>query len=152
MSSGLRFTRRQAIVLLAGSAWTIACGRRPDAQPAAIVPGRDQCDWCHMTIDDPALAAALVTPAGTSRLFGEPGCLLAWLAHHPPTAGAQWVRIREDELWHDPRQLTLAVGLLRTPMGFNISAHGVAPAPVTGVTLTTWAELLAKGAPDARPT
>lgn len=144
-------SRRQAVAALAGTAWLLACGhRRPDT-PVAISYGRDECDWCRMTVDDPALAAEWITSGGPPMIFGEAGCLLAWLAAHPGTGGSAWLRTQDGDGWSKATQVTVVRGLVSTPMAFNLTAHVRAPSRAPGLELFTWSDLLAKGAPDARP-
>lgn len=149
MRQSSQFTRREMLVALAGLAWSTACGRRPDGRPVAIAYGRDECAWCRMTIDDPTLAAQWITTASSPRIFGEPGCLLAWHAAHPETPGSAWVRTRDRDAWLRAEDALFVHDLVRTPMAFNLAAFAAPPAPA-GAT-QTWSELLQKGAPDARP-
>lgn len=148
MSQPLLLTRRQLVVSVAGMALTMACGRKTSDEPVAIAYGRDECAFCRMPVDDPHLAAEWVVPGQPARIFGEPGCLLSWIAAHKGEAGSPWVRTREGDSWLRASDATFAHGLLTTPMNFNLTAHQSAPA---GATVFTWAQLLEKGAPDARP-
>lgn len=149
MKPGRLISRRQLVVSLAGSALTLACGPRGD-QPVAVAFGRDQCAWCRMTVDDPRLAAEWIASGESPQVFGEPGCLVAWLAAHPGTPGAAWLRVHDDERWHQGNEVVFARGAVRTPMAFNLTAHMKLPtAASSGM---TWDQLLQKGSLDARPT
>jgi copper chaperone NosL len=149
MSRALLLTRRQAIITLSALAWTMACGRRPDDQPAPVTYGRDECAWCRMTVDDPRLVAQWTSPGTTAQIFGEPGCLLAWLSAHPGAAGTAWVRTHDRDQWLRAGEAVFVPDLVRTPMSFHLAAFTAVPAGA-GTTLT-WAGLREKGAPDARP-
>lgn len=151
MSTGLILTRRQVIIALAGATWTMACGPRRTDAPVAISYGRDECAWCRMTVDDPTLAAEWVLPDGPPLIFGEAGCLLAWIAAHRDTVGRPWVRNRDADEWLPAAEASYARGIVTTPMAFNLTAHRRAPSPAPAVTVVTWPELLEKGTPDARP-
>jgi hypothetical protein len=148
MSASLLLTRRELLVTLAGAAASLACGHRVNDEPVAIAYGREECAWCRMTVDDPRLAAEWLAPGEAARIFGEPGCLLSWLAAHSGATGSAWVRVREGDRWVKANEATFVHGLASTPMNFNLTAHVTAPA---GTTALTWAQLLEKGAPDARP-
>ena len=147
------WSRREA--LLALSAGTLgfalpglwACGRSADPRPPTIAFDQDECDWCRMTIDDPRLAAALVPASGRALRFGEPGCLLAWLAERREATGAAFVTAQEDGGWLEAGSATFGRGQVRTPMRFDIAAWRGSPG-TAGETLS-WARLLEDGAPRA---
>lgn len=150
MSRTPLLTRRELIASLAGVALTLACGHRTSDEPVAIGYGRDECAFCRMPVDDPRLAAEWVVPGQAAQVFGEPGCLLSWLAAHQGETGSAWVRSQEGDTWLRASDATFARGILTTPMNFNLTAHQLPPASTEGVTLFRWTELLEKGAPDAR--
>ena len=52
-----------------------ACQRQA---PVQIHYGSDACDYCRMTIVDPAFAAQLITRTGKAYRFDDPGCLRAF--------------------------------------------------------------------------
>ena len=145
-------TRREAVAALAAGALLLACGRAPrEARPVPIAMGRDECAWCRMTIDDARLAAEYVPRDGAASLFGEVGCLLSWRAANPAAAGVAFVAAAESGAWLDARRAAYVVGVTRTPMLFNITAHGAAPAGVPAGGVMTWEFLLEQGAPRATP-
>lgn len=151
MSQSLLLTRRQLVVSLASAALTLACGRKSSDEPVAISYGRDECAFCRMPVDDPHLAAEWVVAGESALIFGEPGCLLSWLAAHKGEPGSAWVRVREDDTWLRAADAAFAHGILTTPMSFNLTAHQSAPVVSDGISILSWAQLLEKGAPDARP-
>ncbi len=145
-------SRREAIAILAGGAVVLACGRAPGRTgPAPIAIGRDQCAWCRMTIDDPRQAAQFVPERGSAALFGEVGCLLAWRSANPDAAGTAFVSVAGTAAWLEASRAAYAVGVTRTPMSFNITAHRQQPAGVPAGSVVRWETLLQQGAPIARP-
>jgi hypothetical protein len=152
--SGAGWSRRETLRTLSASALAIAlpgllgCGGKGSPTPPAIAIDEDVCDWCHMTIDDPRLVAAFVPASGRALRFGEPGCLLSWLAERESPEGSPFVAAREDGLWLPAAHATFAQGAVRTPMGFDLAAWRGAPA--AGADRLTWAWLLEQGAPRAR--
>jgi hypothetical protein len=100
-----------------------------------------------MTIDDPRLAAAFVPRSGRALRFGEPGCLLAWLAQRRAVEGAAFVAAQEDGGWLTAGSARFGRGVVRTPMQFDIAAWRGSPDPA-GESLT-WTTLLEEGAPRA---
>ena len=152
MTAGL-WTRRQAVLTLSASALgsmlpgLVGCVGSKEAVPPAIAFDRDECDWCRMTIDDPRLVAALVPASGRALRFGEPGCLLSWLAQHRGTEGTPFVVAREDGAWLRAPAAKYARGVVRTPMGFGLAAWRGEPGP--GAEPVSWARLLEEGAPRA---
>lgn len=151
MSTSLRVTRREAVIALAGTALTLACGRGRSNQPIAIAYGRDECAWCRMPVDDPTLAAEWIDPDASPLLFGEPGCLLSWLAAHRGARGTAWVRIRDGDQWLQADAAVFVHAIGATPMAFNLAAYRSAPPAAGDGPPLRWVQLLEKGAPDARP-
>ena len=144
---------RSLVTLAAGatlSGWLAGCGRVDgDPIPPEIALDRDACDWCRMTIDDVRLAAAFLPASGRALRFGEPGCLLAWLAEHPGVEGAAFVTAREDAGWIAAESARFARGVVRTPMRFDLAAWRGRPEVAT-VEIVTWTRLRSEGAPHAR--
>jgi hypothetical protein len=123
-------------------------GRPAQPRPPAIAVDEDVCDWCRMTIDDARLAAAYVPPSGRVLRFGEPGCLLAWLADNPAATGTAFLTAVDDGGWIDARSATLARGVVRTPMRFDLAAWRTLPSDAGEP--TTWDQLRRDGRPHAR--
>ena len=147
------WSRREAVVAMSAGTLGLAlpglwaCGERADAKPPTIAFDQDQCDWCRMTIDDPRLAAAFVPASGRALRFGEPGCLLAWIADRRKVQGTAFVTAREDGTWLNAASARFDRGLVRTPMRFDIAASLGSPEPADRP--LTWAMLLEEGAPRA---
>jgi copper chaperone NosL len=140
-------TRRDVVRLLGLGTLALACRSVPDPPaPEEIALGRDECAWCRMLIDDARLPAEFARAGGRVEKFGEPGCLLAWLAENRDTPGVPFVTV-EDGGWVPAGDARFLVGHTRTPMSFDITAHRTLPA---GATAVPWAELLREGAPRVR--
>lgn len=141
-------TRREAVAVLAGAVWAVACrsGTAP-VTPAPVVFGRDECSYCRMIIDRDGLTAELVRGDGTAELFGEPGCLLAWLSEHPGERGTPFVTDERSGEWIGASEARYTRGVRRTPMRFDVVAHA---APDAGAGSLTWDALRAEGKPNAR--
>jgi hypothetical protein len=99
-----------------------------------------------MLIDDARLPAEFARAGGRVEKFGEPGCLLAWLAENREASGVAFVTV-EDGGWVAADDARFLVGRMRTPMSFDITAHRDPPA---GATAVPWADLLREGAPRVR--
>ena len=143
-------TRRDALALLCGSALALACGRRAGpVEPAAIEYGRDECEFCRMTIDDAALAAQHVAAGNTVDRFGEVGCLLAWLAGDAAgeRGGTSFVAV--GGAWQRADSARYARGRTRTPMRFDITA---VPRTDSDPAALAWAALLEEGTPRVHAT
>lgn len=141
-------TRREAVRILGLTALALACRNGPSLPlPEDVVLGRDECVWCRMLIDDARLPAEFARAGGRVEKFGEPGCLVSWLAANRDVAGAAYVTV-EDGAWMPAADAWFVTGATRTPMAFDITAHRTAPA---GADAIAWTALLAEGAPDVRP-
>jgi hypothetical protein len=146
-------TRREALLTFSASVLALAlpglagCGGREAPEPPEVAIDQDVCDWCRMAIDDRRLAAAFVPASGRPLRFGEPGCLLAWLAEHRGTNGAPFVAAWEDGGWLPATTAAFGRGV-RTPMRFDIAAWRGEPGP--DLERLTWSRLLEEGAPRAR--
>jgi hypothetical protein len=147
------WSRREAVLALSTGTLGLAlpglwaCGRSTEAKPPSIAFDQDECDWCRMTIDDPRLAATFVPTSGRALRFGEPGCLLAWLAQRRAVEGAAFVAAQEDGGWLAAGSARFGRGVVRTPMRFDIAAWRGSP-EAAGEWLT-WARLVEEGAPRA---
>ena len=142
-------SRRDAVLALGAIVLMAACGREGAAPaPGPVAVGQDECDYCRMVVDDAKLVAQLVPERGRPLIFGEVGCLLAWLDRTPASAGTPFVTASDTGAWLPAAQAHYSIGLSRTPMRFDILAHA-APAPGSA-TATTWGALRAEGAPHAR--
>ena len=145
---GASISRRKAVGLIAAGVVLAACRRAPELPaPEAVTRGHDECAWCRMPIDDVRHAAEFARLDGTVEKFGEPGCLLAWLAAQPGARGVSFVTVETGD-WVPAADARFLVGAARTPMAFDITAHRSVAA--TAGPAAAWTELLAKGAPRVR--
>ncbi|HEX6745884.1 MAG TPA: nitrous oxide reductase accessory protein NosL [Longimicrobium sp.] len=121
-------------------------------RPREIAYGVDACEQCHMSVDDPGLAAEWLEPGGAAHKFDQPGCLVAWLAKHP-VDGTGFVRDYGGG-WVRADSATYVIGGRRTDMGFSVtafrarSAADARAAEIHGRTLD-WTTLKKEGVPDA---
>lgn len=135
---------RMVVVMLA----LMACSSRetPEGPDITITYGTDVCAFCRMTIDDESLAAAFDEERGQVHLFGEPGCMAAWLKEHAEARGVAWVRDASADRWVRGDQAFFARGQ-RTPMWYGLAAYRdrdaalVATRPA-GAEPLTWAAIL----------
>jgi hypothetical protein len=145
-------SRREALVILGAAAAVLACGRAPrELQPGLIAVGRDQCAFCRMVIDDAGLAVQVVEPDGRVTPFGEVGCLLAWSAQRADLAGTAFVMATDTRRWLSAPTARYALGAVRTPMLYNLSAYERVPDGIAPDAIFDWDSLRRKGAPDAQP-
>lgn len=131
---------------LAVPSWLAGCRTGGPPTPPEIAYDRDTCDWCHMTIDAPKLAAAFVPASGRAQRFGEPGCLLSWLAPQSAPAGVAFVAVQEDGSWLKAEHASFVRGPVRTPMRFDLVAWRNPP---DGVSTVDWPALRREGKPNA---
>jgi copper chaperone NosL len=123
-------------------------------RPREVAYGVDACEQCHMSVDDPALAAEWLEPGGTAHKFDQPGCLVAWLAAHPSASGIGFVRDYAGGGWVRADSAVYVLGGRKTDMGYGVtafparSAAEARAASVNGRTLD-WATLRKEGVPDA---
>ncbi|HEX6643245.1 MAG TPA: hypothetical protein VF037_01125 [Gemmatimonadales bacterium] len=145
-------TRRELLAAAGAMALLAACGDPAAGGPgaAAITPGVDECAGCRMLIDEERLAAQFRPARGAAIKFGEVGCLVAWLAADPARAGAPMVRALDTAEWIAAERASYVVGAVRTPMGFDITAHARSGPEGAGTLIGGWDALLRRGAPDAR--
>ncbi len=143
-----------AALALAALALLTACGA--EKREIEIAYGTDVCEYCRMTIDDPALAAAFEDEQGHVHLFDEPGCMASWLRDRRDGVGRAMVRDAEGRGWLEAQQAYFARGQ-RTPMAFGFVAyadHGaalVASRPA-GAPLASWTSILTEELKANAPT
>jgi copper chaperone NosL len=148
-------TRRNLrVAVLSLFALIAACQR---VAPVQIHYGSDACDYCRMTIVDPAFAGQLITPTGKAYRFDDPGCLRAFA-----TSG----RIPDNEIqsaWvndHDNPGSVLNVHAaffvaseqIKAPMNGGLAAFPSRPSADTaqkawGGRIEMWDEVVARGRP-----
>ncbi len=101
-----------------------ACGSAAADEPPEISYGRDECDECHMIIDDPRSAAAYRLPDGTAVKFDDIGGLLIHGHEAGELADAKvWVHDYETEEWIEGVSAWYVHSSeVSTPMAFGIAA------------------------------
>lgn len=106
----------------------LACGSGDG--PPEIHYDTDPCDLCGMVISDPASAAALVTDAGATFTFDDPGCLISYRATHPDPNSRAW--FSDGARWYPQAEVAFLVGA-ETPMGSGL--HAVPAGTAGAITL-----------------
>lgn len=128
--------------------------------PRDIRYGEELCDYCHMTISDPAFAAQLVTRTGKVHVFDDIGDLAAFVAE---------VRVPADQVYaiwanvflHPGERVLVgdAVFLrsdrLRSPMSSGLAAFRSGEAADSllaeiGGAILMWSDVV-RQVPDSRP-
>ena len=145
-------SRREMIAAKGALALLVACRgtETRTSGPLPIAVGIDECAWCRMLIDEERLAAQVVSPEGRASSFGEVGCLLAWLASTADTNGTPFVKALDTGAWLPAERARYALGQVRTPMQFDLTAHERPPTTGSGIVTESWGDLRRKGAPHAR--
>ena len=135
----------------------VACSTAPGApRPRDLMLGVDACEVCHMTVDDPGLAAQFVEPGGKVHRFDAPACLVTWVRKHPGVQGAAFVSDYERAggwipagdaafVRRDRRAASMGLGLV----ALRSAGAAAVLARETGGRATAWATLLRDGADDA---
>jgi copper chaperone NosL len=110
--------RTRALYLVVAAAVLLAaCGPAPGPEP--IVWDKQACAHCRMLISEPAFAAQLRMPDGSTESFDDPGCLIAQLgARHPQ---AIWFHHVREERWI-PGDAVAFERVPGTPMGYDLGA------------------------------
>jgi copper chaperone NosL len=123
----VKLTRREMLAgLLAFAGATLAgCGgSTPEGpQPPAITYGRDNCDECGMSINDPAYAAGTLTAAGP-RLFDDIGDMFIYHRKHTDEVPQAWfVHDYNTKAWVRGEQATYVQSQsIHSPMGHGLAA------------------------------
>jgi copper chaperone NosL len=95
-----------------------------DAQPKAIVYGRDECAECRMILADRHYGAELITPKGKILMFDDVNCLLTARARPGPAAESRVVLVdfnRPNVFLPAAEAWFLQHDRLRTPMASGLA-------------------------------
>lgn len=95
--------------------------------PEPIVAGKDQCDFCKMTVSDSRFGAELITKKGKIYKFDDAHCLLSFLQQssvdHKQVKQIYFTNFSGNHsLIPSANSLLLKSADLRSPMGGNIAA------------------------------
>ncbi|HEU5183884.1 MAG TPA: hypothetical protein VFU01_04910 [Gemmatimonadaceae bacterium] len=147
----MRATIAAALALVA---LLTACGG--GEREIEIAYGTDVCEYCRMTIDDPALAAAFEGTERDVHLFDEPGCMASWLRDRRDNTGKAMVRDAGGRGWLEAQQAYFARGQ-RTPMAFGFVAYAdrdaaLAASRPAGAPLASWTSILTEELKANAPT
>jgi len=114
----------RSLLLILVALLTTTCAKTPkDGAPRDVAIGVDVCEYCHMSVDDLERAAQWVEPDGNTRIFDEPGCLVAWLQKHPDARGHAFFADTQGSGWIPAAEATFIRGASRTAMGFDVLAY-----------------------------
>lgn len=96
-------------------------------QPQALIPGRDNCDFCKMTVSDARFGAEIVTKKGKLYKFDDEHCIIRFLREDkitpPEIAGVYFVDFSTPgKLINANNAHFLQCPALKSPMGGNIAA------------------------------
>jgi copper chaperone NosL len=99
-----------------------------DVKPRVLQPGKDNCDYCQMTVSDLRFGAELITRKGKIYVFDDAHCVIAFIKEKQKVVPAdirdiyisdysgdhRLVNVNEMHLYNSEE--------LRSPMGGNIAA------------------------------
>jgi len=95
--------------------------------PEAILTGKDNCQFCKMTVSDSRFGAEVITKKGKVYKFDDAHCILSWLKEN--NADASQVRTcfftdfsNHHSLIKAGQVMFLKSDALKSPMGGNIAA------------------------------
>jgi len=124
-----------------------SCNRGPDP----IQPGRDNCEYCKMTVTDTRFGAEIVTKKGRVYKFDDSHCLLSYLKgknlEHSSIMDIYFTDFCNDHLLtKSGNALLLKSDQLKSPMSGNIAAFSNADSLKSvmneiGGSVITWNEL-----------
>lgn len=123
----MKLTRREMLVsMLAFAGATLAgCGEAtPEGpQPPAITYGRDNCDECGMSINEPAFACGTVT-AGGPRIFDDIGDMFVYHRKQADEAPQAWfVHDYNTKAWTRAESASYVQSQsIHSPMGSGLAA------------------------------
>jgi copper chaperone NosL len=95
--------------------------------PKAIVAGRNNCDYCKMTVTDLRFACEILTQKGKTYIFDDMHCMISYVKENPAEQG----KVKDyylsdyagDHALVKAQECTLfASAELHSPMGGNIAA------------------------------
>jgi len=100
-----------------------------NAGPEAITPGKDQCDFCKMTVSDNRFGAEVVTKKGKVYKFDDAHCLLSFLEKkgfdHSQVKDIYFTDFSDNHSLIKAKNVVLLKSeKLKSPMAGNIAAFG----------------------------
>lgn len=97
----------------------LALSCEPDLEAQPILHfDHETCDGCGMLVSEPAYAAAIVTRAGETFAFDDPGCLFRYVVEHVPSVAHLW--FSDGEHWYNESEVRFS-GNAVTPMGSGLA-------------------------------
>lgn len=116
-------------------------------EPQPINYGKDNCQFCKMTIMEPKFAAEIVTKKGKAFKFDDVSCMVKYMKAEDSTVEThshvvvndydtnKFVNVSESSFIYSAD--------FRSPMGGNVAAFSQNPPTAKGTTLT-WKEVKSK--------
>ncbi len=113
-----------AVVAAGAAGFALLPGDEPRTGIPEIKLGKQECARCGMVIADGRFASAWRDPAGTARVFDDPGCMLLDQIQRSPGDGTQyWASDYRDETLIDATLAAYVVSeAIRSPMAYGIAA------------------------------
>jgi copper chaperone NosL len=97
------------------------------ALPAEIKVNQDECDTCHMGIQDLESAAQIILNDGKPLLFDDIGCLFVYLQEEQPEYEAAFVHDFQTKEWISLDKSTFVQDEgIESPMSYGIAAFETA--------------------------
>ncbi|MEK4949114.1 nitrous oxide reductase accessory protein NosL [Bacillus sp. FSL W8-1127] len=111
-----------AIALLGLFLIISGCGKK--AEPVAINPKTDTCEYCHMGIMDNQYATEAVLANNKTMKFDDLGCMYKWISENKDQKiQAKFVRDFNTKKWLEAEKATYVYAKsLKTPMSYNVVA------------------------------
>ena len=98
-----------------------------EVKPRPLVVGKDNCDYCKMTLSDTRFGAEILTPKGKTYVFDDPHCVIAFIKEKLiDPAEIKEVYLSDYSGNHELVSINIAhlyqSDELHSPMGGNIAA------------------------------
>jgi copper chaperone NosL len=98
-----------------------------DVKPRALQTGKDNCDYCQMTLSDVRFGAELITQKGKIYVFDDPHCVISFIKEKKvDKSEIKDVYLTDYSGSHELVKINIAhlyrSDDLRSPMGGNIAA------------------------------
>ncbi|MEH7525460.1 nitrous oxide reductase accessory protein NosL [Bacillus sp. JJ1503] len=111
------------VLLLAVMISLTACSNKT-AAPVEIKANEEDCDACHMGIEDLHSAAQIILEDGEPKLFDDIGCMVVYMQEHQPKYEAAFVHDFDSEEWISFDNSTFVQNQnIHSPMNYGIAAY-----------------------------
>lgn len=114
---------RWTIILLSVVLFLTACSSKT-AAPVEIKANEEDCDTCHMGIEDLHSAAQIILENGKPMLFDDIGCMVVYMQEHQPKYEAAFVHDFDSKEWISFDNSTFVQSEnIHSPMNYGIAAY-----------------------------